>query len=212
MAESISRKRYDCLDLLKFVLSLLICILHTICERGGVNWLIPITRCAVPIFFTISGYLFFSKYCKNPSIKRTYIPFCKRNVVLYMIWLIILLPITDTSAWFRGGLIKGIILFPFRLVIGNTFDASWFLSALVVGTGVIILIDRVMNTKMQILLSGIIYLVCVLTCNYRLLFPEDSLFIRLFVYMYPGTMARSFPVALLPIALGKYISENGGGN
>lgn len=45
------------IDLIKFILAILVVMLH-ILDYGV---LAPLFRCAVPLFFTISAYLFFNK-------------------------------------------------------------------------------------------------------------------------------------------------------
>lgn len=60
------------IDILKFICAILVVFLHT-------NWkfqqvFLPFTRCAVPCFFIISGYLLFDKQGINPErLKRNFI-------------------------------------------------------------------------------------------------------------------------------------------
>lgn len=203
-----TKHNYDSLDALKLILSVLICLLHTIGEMGGVLWIIPITRIAVPTFFAISGFLYFKKFKSNPSIKTIYLPFAKRNAILYAVWFILLLPISLNKSWFEDGIILGIIEFPLHILLGNTFFASWFLAALVVGVGILSVADKYIPFHVQVIISAVVYLLCVILSNYQGLIPENSLLCRIFINLYPGTMWRSFPVALLPLCIGKWLAYN----
>ena len=46
------------IDILKFICAILVVFLHTDCVYH--DYILPLTRCAVPCFFMISGYLLFN--------------------------------------------------------------------------------------------------------------------------------------------------------
>ena len=54
-------KKYDAIDLMKFILSLLVVALHVPPIREGYEHLRIICRLAVPLFFITSGFFFFKK-------------------------------------------------------------------------------------------------------------------------------------------------------
>lgn len=113
------------LDLLKFICAVLVVGIHTepfqsirILDMGfGV-----LTRCAVPIFFAISGYLFFSRKTKLVS-------FIKKNGVMYLFWIAVY-RIVD--------ILKADSLEPFsfvkivRIFAGGGYSTLWFFQALLV--------------------------------------------------------------------------------
>lgn len=59
------------IDILKFICSILVVFIHT-----GYNEFLPVTRCAVPCFFIISGYLLFDKEKQTIKPERL-----KRNII-----------------------------------------------------------------------------------------------------------------------------------
>ena len=62
----VSAKEYNSLDILKFILSIFVLIIHSEIDKTVIS---PLLRIAVPIFFVISGYLFFSKIQKLDNRK-----------------------------------------------------------------------------------------------------------------------------------------------
>lgn len=203
-----NKNEFTGLDILKFVLSIFICIHHTLGEIGGISWVYPITRVAVPTFFPISGFLYFRKAASAENKKKVYTSFLKRNAVLYSVWFILLLPITITRySYFINGIVKGLFRFIVQLLFGSTFPASWFLPALVLGVGLLVLMDKFLKTKTQMIVGAVFYCICVLTSNYRGLISPDRLFYKIFVIIYPGTVCRSFPVSILPLVIGKHLAE-----
>ena len=88
------RKNLDAADVLKFVLSILIVSTHTSLFEGYIT---PLVRLAVPAFFMISGYFFFSKInsCDSIEKQRAYLKkSVSHNLKLYLFWFILLLPLT----------------------------------------------------------------------------------------------------------------------
>ena len=101
-------KNNDSLDCLKVILSVLIVILHSHPLGEKYHYIFyPLVRVAVPVFFIISGFLFFNK-CEriNPidALKRYVI----RNMKLYAFWECVLLPVTIyVRDYFSNGMLNG---------------------------------------------------------------------------------------------------------
>ncbi|MCR5151223.1 MAG: acyltransferase family protein [Clostridiales bacterium] len=201
-------KNFDAVDIGKFILSILVCCIHSL---GGIHdGLAPVSKIAVPMFFAFSGFFFFRKWNKNPSFKETYIPFVKRNLILYIVWLIILLPITMyTYRFFKDGIVHGILLITVRFFFGGLFASSWYIMACVIGTGIVCIVSKKLNNYVLLGVGGVIYIICVLISNYRGLFNTEGPFLQLFVYIYPGTFYHSFPASILFLSVGKVIAEYG---
>lgn len=199
------RKQYDSVDLGKLILSVLVCCIHTL---GGIySGLAPWTRVAVPVFFCLSGYFFFIKWSADPSFMRTYLPYAKRILILYGLWLLILWPIAlSTYRFFSKGILNDIVLIIVRFFFGGLFASSWYLMATVIGVGLVCFADRKIPDAVLVLMGLVIYVICVLCSNYRGLFSDDGFFLRLFVYLYPGTIYHSFPVGLFFIVVGKVLA------
>ena len=91
------KKGYDSFDLFKFIVSFIIIVVHlNPFGESRFHWIHPWVRIAIPVFFMISAYLFFSKYDALPEDqKNTYLrKFTRRNMTLYLFWFIVFLPFT----------------------------------------------------------------------------------------------------------------------
>ena len=98
----IEKKNYYGIDLLKFIMAVCVVAIHTqplySIQSIVVQRLFDtITSLAVPYFFSVSGFLLFSKIDANISCTKN-MEVCKRYLSrvlsLYVIWNIIYLPIT----------------------------------------------------------------------------------------------------------------------
>ena len=81
-----SAKNYDVIDLMKLILCIFVVTLHVNPFEGGYNPPKPIDRIAVPIFFLISSYFFFSELIKKQNNREKNKQLCKyiiRNMKLY---------------------------------------------------------------------------------------------------------------------------------
>lgn len=199
------RKQYDLVDVSKLILSIMVCSIHSL---GGIEWLRPWLSIAVPMFFTYSGFFFFSKWRKKPSLRDTFLPFLGRTARLYLVWFVIWLPLMmRNGGWFSDGIIKGFLILLIRITLNSTFTGAWYLSALIVGTFLICLLSKRIDNQVILALGFVLYSICVLMSNYRGLFSREGFLQRVFVYTYPGTIYNSFPAGVLFIALGKVLAE-----
>lgn len=199
------KTRYDAIDLAKMLLAIGVCIIHSM---GNYEVIRPWVCITVPCFFIFSGYFFFKKWKATPSVTQTYIPFLKRNAVLYALWFVIWLPITLPSrGWFSGGILRGFFVLAVRIILNSTFTGAWFISALVLGTFLICIFSKKIGNAPLLIASIVLCCICALISNYRGLFANDGLFLRLFVYTYPGTLYNSFPAGMFYIMMGKILAE-----
>lgn len=199
------KKRYDAIDAAKMLLSICVCAIHSM---GNYEIIRPWVCIAVPCFFIFSGYFFFKKWKREPSIRKTYIPFFKRNAVLYAVWFFAWLPIMLPSrGWFSGGILKGFFVLTVRIILNSTFTGAWFISALILGTFIICIFSKQFGNKPVFVVSTLFCCICALISNYRGLFPVDGLLQRIFVYTYPGTFYNSFPAGMFYIMIGKIMAE-----
>ena len=204
-SHTIERKNHDLVDIVKLVLSIMVCAIHSL---GGVEWLRPWLSLAVPMFFTFSGYFFFSKWKKTPSLLDTFLPFFKRTARLYAVWFAIWLPLMmRNGGWFSKGILKGFFILLVRIILNSTFTGAWYLSALIIGTLLICLLSKKAGNKVILALGAILYVICVLMSNYRGLFSQESILQKVFVYTYPGTFYNSFPAGVFFIGVGKALAE-----
>ena len=70
-AATIKRKSYDSFDLFKFIAAIMVVSVHTrFLGDSNFHLLHPWCRIAIPVFFMVSSFLFFSKYDKEPDEKK----------------------------------------------------------------------------------------------------------------------------------------------
>ena len=138
----------------KAILAVMVIAIHS--HLGGI-YLYPWLRLAVPSFFLMSSYFFFSKY-RRGGVKS----FSTRLFGLYAAWFVVLLPITlymKRYRWFCG--LHGAVVFLRDLLFGSTFAASWFFSALLLGVLVVYLARKILPSVCVVILSLIPFaLVC----------------------------------------------------
>ncbi len=208
MENVINRKNYDILDLTKFILSFFVVAIHSeLLPQVLYPWL----RVAVPLFFMITSFLFYSKLntMEEKDKGKALTSYVKRNLRLYLIWFIILIPFTvlERKVWFENGIFEGILLSLRGLVFGSTFRASWFIMAGVISM-VLVYLVRKLNNYVLFIMSFLLYAVCCL-CTCYVGFAENTflaplLFVSKNVF---GGIETSFVFALVFIVLGKMCAE-----
>ena len=201
-----TRTQYGAFDISKLLLSVFVCAVHT-CR--GVLPVFPWTRIAVPVFFLISSFLFFSGVFgeRDKSMqKRRLAKFVLRNLRLYAFWFAVLLPVVLVmKKYFAGGIVHGTLRFFADILLGSTFPASWYISALIIGCVIMYFVRGRAGNIAALLLSCAAYFICCLMSNYRGFF-EGSAMEHIFVVLYPGTFYNSFPAGLVWIAVGKLLA------
>lgn len=97
----VTKNNYSSLDLLKFIMAIIVIAIHTHPFENYLNGRLAdiystIIKIAVPIFFTISGFLFQKKLNSYTSLKKIefYRNYCKNLIKTYLIWTGIYLPLT----------------------------------------------------------------------------------------------------------------------
>ena len=192
------RKNIDILDVTKFIMAIMVVGIHTLGKYG----IYPLFRIAVPLFFMISSYLYFSDSEKRGNTKYLK-KFCIRNIKLYIFWFTVLMPIfLSLGGYLTGNLSFNVFKLIIKIFFGSTFVASWYISALVIGMCCIFVCDKVkLNQKIILGLTFCVYVICCLNSNYRNLMADNSVVI-IINKIYPGTMYNGFLVSLFWIALG----------
>ena len=198
-------------DLLKLILAVMIVMLH--CNVLPA-FLCPILRVAVPLFFMMSGYFFFDKI-KNldrPSSGAALKRYCLRILKLYLFWFIFLLPFTIHShpGWFDAGAVNFIEHLTKGFFFSGTFNASWFLSAAVIGMCLVFVLSRYLNTTSVLIMGCICYLFCAADSNYYYLMVEIPAYKDLsslcrFIF---GMPYFSFIYSMVWISIGKFLAEH----
>ncbi len=198
---------HGAIDIAKSFFSFCILALHS---AAFPSYYYPIFRLAVPFFFLASSYFLFLKVqnASNPaSVIKAYI---WRNLKLYLIWFLLLLPITLlVRNWFHGSFLWGLLRFVRSFLFGSTFIASWYIMATIWGTLIIYGLSKKLEIKLCIFLSIPLYALCCLFTNYGGLLNSTDLGQAFSKYyqLFFGSPASGFPAALVWIAMGKYFAQ-----
>lgn len=206
MIDTKKERNYN-LDIMKFILSIFVVLIHA---EVDLVVLTPFLRIAVPLFFITSSYFFFRKFNSSNDRKTLTLNFLKRNMILYGIWFVILLPVTLPGRdWFDNGIMPGIIKFLQSFFFNGTFRASWYLMALNIGMCLSMLIARKLTAMLQLILTLPIYLLCCLFTNYygaAELSGDLMVGYNAYIFVF-RSLANSFPVSLFWIACGRLFAE-----
>ena len=197
------KKQYNGLDLLKFVMSLMVVMIH-VKPNGHSEFLTmflhPFLSIAVPMFFLISSALLFSKLNGCLDVLK----YIKRIGILYLSWLVIdgwfiivRKPYFDKDFW------CGLLDFVKDLIFGTTFPGSWYLSASVMGVVLVYILSRILNKYIVFLIT----LVIALYVSYvEQLSPSMQIFYDWYAANLREEVCLSFPAQMVWISLGYLLS------
>lgn len=195
---------YELFDIAKFILSFLVACIHVdafISINSDLNFYFnnTIARLAVPLFFTISGFLIFKKLnSKNEENekKEIIIKYLKRIIIMYTIWsLIYFVPYIVNN----GG-IDRIFKFFLHFLIDGVYDQLWYLQSLIVGAFITFISVHFFGTKKTLIISIIFYFIGLILVPYYPLFQN----------ILEKTPIISTLINVIHIALkGKRIGRNG---
>lgn len=143
-----TRKQYNGLDVVKFVLAVLVAQRHVVQiffgadSRWRILWNNWLSNLAVPIFFIIAGFFLFRKVegpgtgerrsrdgrSSDASVVYRY---CGRILKLYLIWSVLYLPV-DFYNWYHGERIvmDGVLSWLHSFLVCSTVPQLWYLPAL----------------------------------------------------------------------------------
>ena len=199
---------YDCIDLAKFIGSVLIFSMH--CNALGDiefgSFVLEIAaRWGVPFFFISSSYFLLRKG-ENGNITETQLKnYILRIGRLYLIWFIYNLPnifavrlyskdLTSVRVWLH---------FVKNSMLSSTFTASWFLGSSLFSAWFVYTLGKKMSTKALLGISFVLYLPCIFSSVYYGLTPRRIIDVLSFI---------CFPLNIfngcIYFAVGKYICEN----
>lgn len=196
----------DAFDVLKFALSLGIVAIHTMCPS---QWLWPILRMAVPLFFIMTAYFFFRSREKHENAVARFV---KRNLTLYGFWFVVQFPVV---LYLRGyhteGILRGALYLVRDFFFGSTFGASWYIMASVIAIVIISGLSKRLNNRLLLAFTTLVYLGCCLVSNYYgLVEHRPAAAVYDFLYRNLGEPYNAFPVALFWCVIGKVLAERPG--
>ena len=194
-------------DILKIILAIMVVLIH-----GNIfpNILYPWLRIAVPLFFVMSSYFLFSKLNKEKDNQKKKIiikSFVLRNLKLYLIWFIILLPITlEIKKYFVDySFFKGLIILLRDFIFSSTFCSSWFIIALIEGCIILYFCSKKISNKLLLIGSFVIYLFITIISTYTFIIPDNKI-IYYFKMIIPAP-CNSFLVSFMWMMIGKMFAE-----
>lgn len=189
---------------MKLILACLMVPTHMQAFQDNVPVMVFLSRFTIPLFFITSAYFFFLGVEKKPNDlqwRRTRLKkFLLRVLKLYLAWELLQLPITVRN-WGGPNITEpgGLKYFLIRLFLGNTFFASWYLKALMLGIVTVTLLARKLSNGSLFVLGLAAYVLCCLNSGYRGL---ELLQIR------GLSVSNTFLAAIVWLVTGKIIAEN----
>lgn len=136
---SISNFNYNCIDLTKFILSILIITIHVSpfgnnnsAIAQSLNYVIKngVARIAVPIFFVISGFLLYKKIDKNSFSWKEPLRYITKIFKLYFIWSLIYLPLNiDISLHNDTTFMHDLLSYIRNFLLVGSYSQLWYLNA-----------------------------------------------------------------------------------
>lgn len=179
------RRVIPSLDIAKFICAFLVIAIHTfplIDINPSANFVFVqiIARLAVPLFFVISGYLFFVKiddrrnmndYENKAKLKHTLF----RLLKIYIIYSIVYLPFNYLLIKDGGISVSEIVAYVRNLLFTGSYYHLWFLPALMFAIIVIYYLKKYFKVNTILLISAILYLIGMLLNVYQNVLPSNIL-------------------------------------
>lgn len=214
------RKSYYAIDIAKFISALLVICIHTgplldISKDANFVLVQILSRIAVPLFFIISGFLFFEKIDlrrewnddENIQVLKKYLlRLCK----IYLVWTILYLPFTYWIMHSGDGISTEAILRYVRdFFFTGSFYHLWFLPALMFAVGVVYIMVSKLSIKKTLWITFLIYVLGMMGNVYPKLLADVPV-IDVIWKAYTGvfvTTRNGFFFGMLFIALGAYFAK-----
>lgn len=211
MGKEITYKKYNAIDILKLVLAFFVAVIHSGADKTVLS---PVLRLAVPLFFIISSYFFFSKDQKLQSRnekKAALGKLVKRNLLLYLFWAVVQFPFRIfLRGYHREGLLLGLWYTLRDVLQGNAFTGAWYIVALVIAVLVVYGLSKKIPAGWVAVLMLPAYVLCCFSTNYYNMVDANSWIRRVADGFYAVTgsyLNNSFPVALFWVSLGKVLVD-----
>ncbi len=202
------KRTFDLIDLAKLIGSILILTMHlnAFADYGRARLIIELlARWGVPFFFVASAYFLFSKSQRSGAPREAIVGYTKRIAILYLVWMIFNIPSILYIRLWNKNLSSPEVWFVFfkNSILSSTFTGSWYLISCVFSAWFVSALCRRCSTKKAVLVSALLYLLCIMSSAYCGILPDTIASILTFL---------CFPLNLFNgcvfFALGKYISEN----
>ena len=177
--------RYDSLDLAKWICALLVIVIHTaplskVSAIGNFYFTNVLARIAVPLFFAISGFLFFRKLTyENGRVKRSaenrarLWKYWKRLSLIYILWSAVYflwqLPEWYKTGWWGMTLLKD---YAAAFLLNGSHYHLWYILASLYAVPVLYFLTQHLRRKTLFGLSIVLWLIECLIYSYSWLWPN----------------------------------------
>ncbi|MCR5137828.1 MAG: acyltransferase [Oscillospiraceae bacterium] len=209
MANEMKKQNHDALDLLKYISAFLVVFTHVHAFHESLPIGVAVSRFTIPQFYMVSAYFFFRRVnqdADNPGWRKQCLwGFLRRVAKLYCCWLLVQAPLMYVfGGWYAfgyeaaGSAMRSAFLLIKNVLLSNTFPASWYLMALMIGTAMVTYLDRWIGNTGLLMTGLFFFLICCANSGYLNLVNHP---IHLF---YPPT---SFLSSVLWLTVGKMIAE-----
>ena len=201
-------RKYDTVDLLKFIGSILVFTMHlSLFMDTDIDLAIQISaRWCVPFFFIISSFFLFKNSDKGRISAERLSGYVKRILFLYIAWFIVNIP----SIIYTRIITKGIFSFATYLnfikgaLLTSTFTGSWYLMGSVFSAVLIYLLSKRFSNRFILLFTFPLYLVCVATSVYGNILPKAVSAILMNTLCFPLNIFGG----CFYFAVGKHLADN----
>ena len=141
-----------CIDIMKMIAAIAVVAIHShpLANTDYDYIATCLCRFAVPFFFVVSSYFFFSNHRKSISA------WTKRLSLLYVIWFVLETPYIVNHYFFgtERPLLLSFARFFIDLVFNNTFMASWYIMALVQSVLIVYYLDKRISRSVMLMVVG----------------------------------------------------------
>lgn len=155
-------------DIVKLIMSFFVAAIHLnplldISRNANFYLVDSIGRIAVPIFFSIAGYLLYRKINKDKNNCNVIVfNYLKRIFMIYLIWSIIYyIPFSNFSFSF-----KILIKFVFNFFIKGVYSQLWYMQSLIVGVILSIFFTKRIGIRKTLGISFLFYIISLLMVPY----------------------------------------------
>ena len=200
------KHRYDSVDLMKFIGSIMIFTMHlnAFNDYEIVSFIFrKMTQWGVPFFFVTSSFFLFSKSENGNISKNILTKYIKRILFLYLVYFVINIPSIVYERLITDGITNPLTWIGFckEALLSSTFTGSWYLNSSIICAVCIYLLSKKLNTKVILIIGGIVELICLLSSQQQLL-PD---------FLYNAFRFLCFPLnsfgGMFFFAVGKFIFE-----
>lgn len=166
-------REYKGIDVFKFIMALLVVVLHThplYQINGTLDFLTAdvIARLAVPFFFAVSGFLLEKHIGDGADVKGVLGGYIRKILGLYCIWTIVYLPVIiyEKILISDDTLVRSMLTVVRDFFFVGSYGHLWYLPAVAVGSLMVYTLRKYLGEQKTAVILGILFLAGLLTQSY----------------------------------------------